>query len=92
MFEKVAFLLFVTVPPIHLYLIPPSWVLYMSSSFWLLVNRSRDLFQDEKRITIVKAEQIQKMATIFTQNDNQKFSISYFIVENQWILSKNGFV
>ena len=67
-------------------------MVYIFSSIWLLVNNSRDLFQDEKKITVVKAEQIKKMATIFTQNDNQKVSISYFIVENQWILSKNGFV
>ena len=70
MFEKVAFLLFVTVPPIHLYLIPPSWVLYMSSSFWLLGVESRDFSQAEKQRTACKAEQIHKMTTIFNQKDN----------------------
>ena len=34
---------------------------------------SRDLSQAEKNITVVKAEQIQKMAIIFTQK-GQKFS------------------
>ena len=68
MFEKVAFLLFVTVPPIHLYLIPPSWVLYMSSSFWLLGVESHDFSQAEKARTACKAERIHKMTTIFTQN------------------------
>ena len=70
MFEKVAFLLFVTVPPIHLYLIPPSWVLYMSSSFWLLRVKSRDFSQAEKARTACKAGHIYKMTTIFTQIDN----------------------
>ena len=40
----------------------------MSSSFWLLAVRSRDLSQPEKEITACKAEQIHKMTTIFTQN------------------------
>ena len=58
----------------------PSWgegkpwcfikVVYMSSSFWLLSVGSRDLSQAEKEITACKDEQIHKMTTIFTQNDN----------------------
>ena len=45
-------------------------VLYMSSSFWLLGVESRDFSQAEKAGTASKAEQIHKMTTIFTQNDN----------------------
>ena len=44
--------------------------LYMSSSFWLLGVESRDFSQAEKERTACKAEQIHKMTTIFTQNDN----------------------
>ena len=46
------------------------WVLYMSSSFWLLGVESRDFSQAEKERTAWKVEQIHKMTTIFTQNDN----------------------
>ena len=46
-------------------------VVYMSSSFWLLAVGSRDLSPAEKKITACKAEQINKMTTIFSQNDNQ---------------------
>ena len=42
----------------------------MSSSFWLLGVESRDFSQPEKERTACKAEQIQKMTTIFIQNDN----------------------
>ena len=42
----------------------------MSSSFWLLALGSRDLSQAEKERNSCKAEQINKMTTIFTQNDN----------------------
>ena len=45
-------------------------VVDMSSSFWLLALGSRDLSQAEKEITASKAEQIQKMKTIFTQSDH----------------------
>ena len=45
-------------------------VLYMCSSFWLLGVESRDFSQAEKERTACKAEQIHKMTTIFTQNDN----------------------
>ena len=45
-------------------------VLYMSSSFWLLGVESRDFSQAEKERTACKAEQIHKITTIFTQNDN----------------------
>ena len=40
----------------------------MSSSFWQLGVESRDFSQAEKERTAWKAEQIQKMTTIFTQN------------------------
>ena len=43
-------------------------VLYMSSSFWLLRVESRDFSQAEEGRTACKAQQIPKMATIFTQN------------------------
>ena len=36
----------------------------------LLAVESRDLSQGEKKMTVVKAEQIQIMVTIFAQNDN----------------------
>ena len=45
-------------------------VVYMSSSFWLLAVESRDLSQAEKETTAFKAEQIKKMTTIVSQNDN----------------------
>ena len=38
----------------------------MFSSFWLLPAGSRDLSQAEEEITSYKAEQIHKMATIFS--------------------------
>ena len=43
-------------------------MLYMSSSFWLLRDESRDFSQAEKERIACKAEQIRKMTTIFTQN------------------------
>ena len=46
------------------------WVLYMSSSFWLLGVESRDFSQTEKERTACKGEQIHKITTIFIQNDN----------------------
>ena len=44
----------------------------MCSSLVQLAPGSRDLSQAEKRITVMlyKAEQIPKMTTILTQNDN----------------------
>ena len=42
----------------------------MSSSFWLLGVESRDFSQAEIERTACKAEQIHKMSTIFTQNEN----------------------
>ena len=42
----------------------------MFSNFWLLAVGSRDLSQAEKEITACKVEQIHKMTTIFTQNDD----------------------
>ena len=47
-----------------------TWVLYMSSSFWLLGVESRDFSQTEKERTACKAEQSHKMTTIFPQNGN----------------------
>ena len=44
------------------------WMLYMSSSLWLLGVESRDFSRAEKEKTACKAEQIHKIATIFTQN------------------------
>ena len=40
----------------------------MCSSFWQLGNESRDFSHAEKERTARKAEQIQKMISIFTQN------------------------
>ena len=51
----------------------------MSSSFWLLGVESRDVFQAEKEITACEAEQIHKMPTIFTPNDNLNRTI---LIEN----------
>ena len=45
-------------------------VLYMSSSFWLLRVESRDFSHAEVEKTACKAEQIHKMTTIITQNNN----------------------
>ena len=42
------------------------WVICSSS--WLLADKSRDSSQAEKKITIVKADQIKKNKTIFTRN------------------------
>ena len=43
----------------------------MTSSFWLLRVESRDFSQAEKERNACKAEQIHKMTTIFSQNNNQ---------------------
>ena len=45
-------------------------VVYICSISWLLADKLSDLSQAEKKITVAKSEQIQKMATIFTQSDN----------------------
>ena len=50
----------------------------MSSSFWLLGVESRDFSHAEKEKTACKAEQIHKMTTIFTQNDNFCFKTDPF--------------
>ena len=42
----------------------------MSSSFLQLAVGSRDLSQAEKEITLCKAEQIHKMATVIVMNNN----------------------
>ena len=41
---------------------------FICSSFELLADKSRDLSQVEKKITVVKAKKIHKMTIIFTQN------------------------
>ena len=44
-------------------------VLYMSFSFWLLGVESHDFSHAEKERIACKAEQIDKLTTIFTLND-----------------------
>ena len=44
--------------------------LQQCSSCWLLEIETRGFSQAEKEKTACKAEQIHKMTTIFTQNDN----------------------
>jgi hypothetical protein len=50
------------------------WMSFMDipkyTSFWLLRVESHDFSQAEKERTACKYEQIHKMTTIFTQNDN----------------------
>ena len=59
-------------------------VVYMCSSFLQFTVESRDFFKAEKRVTIAlcKAEQIHKVTTIFTQNDNfvhpGQFCVSFY--------------
>ena len=55
-------------------------------SFWLLALRSRDLSQAEEEITACKAEQVKKMTTNLTQNDNLG-SFWVKIVVILWIFS-----
>ena len=45
-------------------------MVYMCSSLLELAPGLRDLSQAEKKITVVKPEQTQKVTTIFTQNHN----------------------
>ena len=54
---------------IHKELMYQTKVVYMSFSFLQLAVESRDLSQAEIEITVCKVEQIHKMTTIFTQND-----------------------
>ena len=56
-------------------------VVYICSSSLLLALESRDLSQAETKITVAKAEQILKITTIFTQNDN----FWLFIIVILWI-------
>ena len=44
--------------------------LSIDSSFELLADESRDLSQAEKKITVVKIEQIHKMTTMVTQYED----------------------
>ena len=61
-------------------------VLSMSSSFWLLGVESHYFFHAEKERIACKAEQIQKMTTIFTQNDNlEPFWLKIVVI--LWICS-----
>ena len=46
----------------------PAKVIYLTSNFGQLAVGLRDLSQTEKKITVVKDEQIHKMTNIFTQN------------------------
>ena len=62
--------------------IPAKKVLYMCSSFWLLEVESRDFSQAETEKTASKAEQIHKMAAIFSQNNN----LGPFCVKTVFIL------
>ena len=55
-----------------------SQMLYMCSSFWLLGVESLEFSQTEKETTACKAEEIHKIATIFTQNDNLILGIREF--------------
>ena len=51
--------------------------------FWVVAVGSRDLSQAEKKVTVVKPEQIYKMTIIFTQN-GQQWSFSVKIVTILW--------
>ena len=56
-------------------------VLYMSFSFWLLGVESHDFSHAEKERTACKDEQIHKMTTIFTRNDNLgSFSVKIVVI------------
>jgi hypothetical protein len=45
-------------------------VVYICSIIWLLAPGSCDLSQAKKKVTVGEEEQIKKITTIFTQNDN----------------------
>ena len=47
-----------------------SEVVYICSSFELLADESRDLSQAEKKITVIKIEQIHKITTMVTQYED----------------------
>ena len=63
-------------------------MVYICSSFWLLAVGSRDLSQAEKKVTVVKPEQIYKMAifsyskwskvVIFSENSCHFLNLLYF--------------
>jgi hypothetical protein len=58
----------------------------MSSSFWLVGVESRDFSQAEKERKACKADQIHKMTTVFTQNDNLRpFWVKIVVI--LWICS-----
>ena len=58
-------------------------VVYICSISWLLADKLSDLSQAEKKIIVAKSEQIQKMATIFTQSDNF-WSLSFCEFAQVW--------
>ena len=60
------------------------WVLYMSSSFWLLRVESRDFSQAEKDSTANKDEQTHKMTTIFNQS-GPRLSFWVKMIVTLWI-------
>ena len=55
----------------HFLLVPGGFSIMCSKMKIILDHESRDLSRDEIEITACKAEQIHKMTTIFTQNNNQ---------------------
>jgi hypothetical protein len=61
-------------------------VVCISSTFLQLAIGSRHLSLAEKEIAVCKAEQIHKMTTIFTQNDNFIYSGPFWVVI-LWICS-----
>ena len=63
-------LVYLDVPLPSLTLYAMNFLVYMSTSFWLFRVESHDFSQAEKERTACKYEQIHKMTTIFTQNDN----------------------
>ena len=65
-----------------------SKVLYICVNCWRLAHKTRDLPQAEtKRIYKIKAEQVHKLATIFTQNDVCLFSNLTILAEKISLLS-----
>ena len=70
-------------------------VVYICSISWLLADKWSDLSQAEKKITVAKSKQIQKMATILhklTTFDHShfvnlhRFDNSYFLLCLRWIM------
>jgi hypothetical protein len=55
-----------------------TWVFYICSRRGQLVLESRDLSETEKKIIVVKPEQIHKITIIFTQNEWKQLSFCEF--------------